>query len=337
MHGEVHGIVVWPQAQHVLDGVLDNVAERFELLDVCRLQWTPSLWDRNLLRFYGYDVRVRDKRALDTTAAPVLVVLRDPSPLYGVRTRSRLPGLVDLAVHDAKQRYRELAGAPFGIHGSVDAAEADRDLFLLLGRRSASYADAPPVVAQPRDVPGDLTGAGGWPDAAPMLTALGLTASSVVLWQDHDNGRQRWTLLTADAAWAGLVAGGRRPVVGGQPCELDLVDKDSGRLSSGWQEVLLHDATSGPQGVVPHVSPLHSFHARLRLAGADDHHDGAARLAAMARDVGAPDGDYGNPLFAAAVHNDFLRRHGWLVKPPLGRRTRLRAAAASRLRARARR
>lgn len=314
MRPEVHDVVVWPQAMTVLDHVVADLAARFSVLDVCRLGWSPQRWDENLVRFYGYDVRARDKRARWTPAAPVLVVVRDPAPVYGVRTRSGSPGLVNTGLHEAKLRYRALAGGGFGVHSSVDPPEADRDLFLLLGVRSTDLRSSPAWAdTRPRVVEGDVLGAHGWTAAGAMFTALALTTQVVVLEQDRDpRGRDRWTVLARDAGQARLTAGGLHPVVAGQQCALQLHELGDGTQPNEWQALLLAGAAVGEDGV-PRAAPLDAFHARLlRVLGGPA---GADELAQLAAEVGAPLGDYRDRDFATAVHNEFLRERGWYRRP----------------------
>jgi len=237
--------------------------------------------------------------------------------VYGPRQRSWGTGVANVTLYDAKYRYREWTGGGFRVHTTINRAEADRDLFLLLGLRAASFVQAPALDWEriPDPWRADVLGADGWHSPDELLTALEVTTGYALV-------RAPDLLLTGDARWAG-------DLIGAEPRQrLRLID--DGLLDHRWQRAILREAASDDRGFLV-ATPEHRFHALLAQSL-----DGAtlvrpAELPALAAEAGAPDGPYGDPIFARAVLDDFLQRNGWGTVQPRRRVVRAARGIAARL------
>jgi hypothetical protein len=219
---------------------------------------------------------------------------------------------------DAKARYRGWTGG-HRVHNSTDQQEADRDLFVLLGRRREEFEGLSPNSWDGafRRVVRDPTGTDGWRSLEELLTAVDLTLPYVLL-PDPDRSFTRVRLLVEASfeAWGveWLLAapqdvplaerGPEYPfVLEGRDALLELHYIGDGDMPSAWQEQLLLDRVRRADGtwVLPptqeYYALLHAALSRPELAGEQT----AQRLADAARAIGVPEIDHRDEEAARAV------------------------------------
>ena len=318
MTPEVHAVILWSTALTATDRIVADLAPSFELAGSYRVEWAPDRFAENLRRLYGFALPERVDKTLGSGTDPfLLLVVRDPAPVYGPRPRSWGTGVANVALYDAKYRYREWTGGGFRVHTTIDRAEADRDLFLLLGRRSASFARVSGLDWERTPDPwrADVLGADGWRSPGELLTALEL-ATGYALLRDPD------LLVPGETRWAA-------DLIGAEARHLRMIDE--GLLDHRWRRSILREAARDDRGLLV-ATPEHRFHALLAqsLDGASPVRP--AELAGLATEAGAPAGPYDDPIFARAELDDFLQRNGWeSAQPRRGRLVRAARGIAARL------
>jgi hypothetical protein len=207
MTPEVHVVVLWPRAVAHADGILADLGSRFRLLDVFRVEWSADHFSKCLSRFYEDSTMTSGSSKEEHIGVGpfLLAVVEDEHPAYERRRTTRGPARVHAQMFDAKTRYRRLTGGGHLVHGSVTAAEADRDLFFLLRRRASSFhGDWDRVV---KSYVGDVVGVDGWRDRGELLLDLELSLPYALL----DDGPPLRVLLS-ERWWADVVGN-----VHGQP------------------------------------------------------------------------------------------------------------------------
>ena len=237
MSAEVHLFVVWSEARVAERRILEDAAARFRLLDLVEVTWSAEAFSGSLVRFYGSALPPGSEKELHCGTGPFLVaVVEDPRPRYRPRRTGRGWARVNASVIDARTRYREWTGGGYRVHASETAAEAERDLVLLFGRRSADFAAAAPAPDGPRRHDADLVGTRGWADPGELRLALEVTSGASAL--PTVDGVDL-ALAVSDLWWAEQIAGGRdlsngmRELdVGGRPFRVALVETQA-RRSSG--------------------------------------------------------------------------------------------------------
>jgi hypothetical protein len=133
----------------------------------------------------------------------------------------------------AKRRYRRWTGGGHRVHATQNRREAERDLFLLLGRRSSSYAGAR-WDGSIRTAPGDLFGAEGWRDLRELCTAFELSLPYVLVGDAgalacRDEQANRLIFL-ADERWEPAMVARGESVDGGDGTRRRLVKVGGRRL-----------------------------------------------------------------------------------------------------------
>jgi len=182
---ELHLVVIWSAARSEEQRILADIRDHLEVRRVHEVHWSPELVRQNYSRFYrGRLVPPYRNVRLNKGNGPLLVVTAlDRSPRYEVRETLHGPAVVNTTLFDAKVRYRAWTGPGHLVHGSDTAAEAGRDLMLLLGCNPRDYLDrhsgAWDGVIRP--VRRDLSGARGWDCAAQLFGALNCSVDYVVL------------------------------------------------------------------------------------------------------------------------------------------------------------
>lgn len=182
---ELHLVVVWSSGRSHERAILADLRDRFDVLRVHEVHWTPELVPQNYSRFYRGRL-VPPYRNVETRkgSGPLLAVtVLDRAPDYAVRDTLHGEAVVNANLFDAKVRYREWTGPGHLVHGSDTAAEANRDLMLLLGCTTQAYLERHPGSwdGTIRPVQRDLSGARGWDSAGQMLEALNCSVDYVVL------------------------------------------------------------------------------------------------------------------------------------------------------------
>jgi len=295
MRPEIHAVILWSNALPQRDRLVADLAEHVELVASYRVEWPPERFAENLVRLYGFQLPERvDKVAGGGDQPFLLYVVRDPDPHYGARPRSWGLGPANTTMHDAKQRYRDWTGGGFRVHATIDAAEADRDLFLLLGRRASEFAEAAATAwdAEPQPISAEVVGAHGWESTDQLLSALDVTCAYVLL------AEEPLAILVGDRGRAQQLLSGRD--------EVELHEPGDEALPAGWQCALLRERIVDERGrSVP--TPAHRAMLELQRSLAQAREpslDDAARAT-------FPPGDVTDPVFARALLDDFLRRNGW--------------------------
>ena len=283
MKGEVHIVLVWPNALEHLGKILDDLAARFTRRALYRVRWSDAHFARNISRFYGKSLPLdSDKIGHCGTGPFIVAVIKDEAPDYGFRWTSKGARRVNINLFDAKQRYREWTGGGHRIHGTDNTAEADHDAALLFGRPAEYFLDRP---AEPWDAPAeelvrDLSGADGWRDLTELFEVLNLTHPYVVLRNFDalpedmgDGGHGDIDLLVEDLDNAAFICNAE-PVfdtphrvfmhvpVNGQPVPFDFRHQGDGYYDKLWQRDILDQRVLNERGFyIP--APVDHFYSLL--------------------------------------------------------------------------
>lgn len=178
--------VIWDKARTWQDRIIESIGADFEIRGVHEVTWSPERVNENFARFYQgqpvppYGFYFQGQKG----GGPFLIVtVADYEPVYERRETPRGPEIVNARCFDAKHRMRKLIGGVMRIHSTDSAAEAARDLLLLMGMTAEHYL-------QQYDTPWDgsvarlrreLTGADGWNSMADLLQILNHGLRYIVL------------------------------------------------------------------------------------------------------------------------------------------------------------
>jgi hypothetical protein len=222
---------------------------------------------------------------------------------------------------DAKARYRRWTGRGHRVHATVNRREADKDLFLLLGRRAAFYESSSNQQWNGTipEVRRDLMGANGWKTRSELLTALEVAIGYVALGEvslaDGESVDETPPLLVENVWWAARIANGvgerdqdQQVFVGEREQRLSLCEVGDGSLDPAWQRALLSHSTRDTHGVVV-PGAVDRFHLTLLDIVSNDRNLSAGErdlLDALAREQSLARGDYDNSDFAAAAVEKYL-------------------------------
>lgn len=324
---EIHLFVIWEHGRHVADRIVADVRAHFDVLAGFEVVWSVTPTARHFSRLYGQSLPPGSDKADHCGLGPfLLLVVEDRSPRYGVRRKWGKKVRTNTAMFDAKARYRQWTQGS-RVHNSTDQQEADRDLFVLLGRRREEFARHSPGSWDGRfqRVVRDPIGTDGWRSLDELLTAVDLTLPYVLL-PDPDPSSTRVRLLVEASfdAWGVewmlaapqdvplVERGPEYPIVlEGREAVLELHYVGDGDMPRLWQEELLRERVRDADGRWV-LSPAQAYHALLHaaLGRADRVGDGTAeRLDDAARTAGAPEIDHRDREAVRSVLTEHLRSY----------------------------
>jgi hypothetical protein len=213
---EIHVVIVWSSAAAWNDAIVDDLAQRFRIRDVFRVTWTQGRFAGNLSRLYGDTLPPGSEKERESGTGPfLLVVIEDARARYALRKVSRRFARVNVDVFAARRRYRRLTGGGFKVHATLNEAEAEKDLFLISGRRVREYAETSEAWnGEATELARDLLGTDGWRDEDELVHAIevcgGCDATSGL-----GDPRAPLVLVAGDPWWAERIAQGRPDPVPG--------------------------------------------------------------------------------------------------------------------------
>ena len=333
---------MWPYALARSEEILDDIRSRFRLVDIIELHWDHQHFERNLARFYGmYGMNLPQaaEKLEHCGSGPFLViVVEDSAPVYEQRRTWHGVADVNVNLFDAKRKYRTWTGGGHRVHATNDPAEANHDLFLLLGRRTNEYVrDGSPWNGRVRRVEANLVGTTGWRDLSELFDTLELSMKYVALHGAEElfaptfpnvSSRRELKILVEDPMRAALLVNGeplargqngpQRTLVGRELILVNLVSVGDRYFDPAWQRALVTRRVQHPSGVyVP--APRDEFYVVLHDALVHRRQvttQAANLLTRLARKYSLPDGDYRDSAFAKGVLDQYLREAGYKYVVP---------------------
>ncbi len=198
--------VIWAKGRGAEDRILADLADRFHVLHVYDVHWSPSLVAQNYRRIYN-DVDVRGIAHLDMKGAgPFLAVtVLDRAPLMEERMTARGLRLVNSRFLDAKLTVRAWT-SEYAVHCGENEWENTRDLMMLLGEDPRSHVErsTAPWDGRVERLDRDVVGARGWSSSGELFRVLNETELYAVL-EPEDPG----AALDSGVSTVELLAGPR--------------------------------------------------------------------------------------------------------------------------------
>jgi len=158
-------IVIWPKHLQHVDAITSELESQFKVIEHYDIQWSTKVLYQNYYRFYGDRLSTKSikEKAVDGSVFR-LIIFEDVSPKYAFRPTARGIEQVNINFFDLKKSFRRKFNTRFGIHGSNDEMETNRDLNLLLGVNVDDYKRkyGGSWSGKVKKIRRDVTGANGW-------------------------------------------------------------------------------------------------------------------------------------------------------------------------------
>ncbi len=306
-------VVVWPRGRKHDSFVLDNLAARYEILEVTEVTWTPELTETGYARFSQTRLdRPHQPSLLEErgVGSALVIALFDPTPSPS-RLRSEPVAVVSNRHFMATEATLAERMGKGQVHVASDTGEAVREYMLLLERSAAVTTTRGGWMGKISRVSRDLAGTEGWADSHHMFAVLNSGAPYVVL-RNYEGladleflpGHKDIDILTADyvqtvamlGAESRLTAvprwGGRFDVrIGSRSVICDLRFPGDDYYEPEWAWEILRTRRLHQDGFyVPDDDELLDtmlYHAVVQKP--EVRRDYQTRLEALARDRGRPD------------------------------------------------
>lgn len=350
---DVHLFVIWETAREHEREILDRIGSELTVIAEFAIQWSPDRALTNFERLYGAAVGGGTGKHEDAgTGEFVLVVAEDPHPQY--RYRQNVSGYVELTnvrVADIKRDARALAGG-YRVHSSNNIREFFRDATLILGpMRLDDLLRGEIGEVKRRKLQTDLVGDAGWESFSELTQVLQRTVEYVVLRNFEDLPSSladdpEIDVLTRDALDFAAIVNGRRhhprmgagygARMGGRDVTFDIRWVGDGYLDARWQQRILAQCVSAPNGTAVPRADDHFFsllyHAKIQKPTVKPAYP--ARLRAIALELGLSEQTAGRVTDdddAARLLDGFLSGHGFGVPRSVDREVYRNAAFVARL------
>ncbi len=178
---EAHVFIVWSRGLDQRQKILEDIANRFEILCTKETTWSKGKFSENLSRFYGENLPKNSSKEKHCGTDMFLgIIVKDPNPVYELRETSKGIKPVNINMFDAKQVYRDWTGGGHRIHGSDNIEEAKSNMYLLYGMHYDAALQLNST-EEPTQHHADLIGAHGWESLEQVFNAFNELANYVVL------------------------------------------------------------------------------------------------------------------------------------------------------------
>ncbi|TKF69492.1 hypothetical protein FCV59_20540 [Vibrio sp. F13] len=135
LNDELNIFVVWNKAYNYIEEILELLSEELDLIEISEVNWKVGTFPNNLERFYGDSLKRVEKKVIECGEGPFkLIVVRDPNPIFSMRSTSSGHKIVNSKIFDLKAKCREITKAGHLVHSSDDEKEASFQYKLITGQ-----------------------------------------------------------------------------------------------------------------------------------------------------------------------------------------------------------
>ena len=182
---DLHLFVIWSQARSKEKEIIDELHNKFQILECFEIFWTQEYMDDNFHRMYNVipNGGIANKRKEVGGNPFIVVVIKDISPnyLYRFDASERLK-IVNSNVVDKKHLFRDWTGGGYLVHSTDNLKEFFNNAVLLFGKDKVfQLIKQRQWNEQFSTVHSDLIGANGWKSYEALFEVLNLTTEYVVL------------------------------------------------------------------------------------------------------------------------------------------------------------
>lgn len=177
--------IVWPNYFFESDKIISDLSKSFKIVETYNILWTKELIDKNIIRFYGDKLSSSSiKEKTGNKLNSKLIIVEDLNPKYEFRLNARGVEKVNSNFFDKKNELRKKYKTKFGIHGTNDENETNRDLSLLLGMNLIDYKNKSKE-SKTIELNRNITGNDNWDNFESLFYFLNAVESYVIL-RNHD-------------------------------------------------------------------------------------------------------------------------------------------------------
>lgn len=262
---ELHLFILWENARTHEAQILAAIQDRFQIVALKEIVWRKDRFAKNLTRFYGKKLPDNASKVKEVGTGPfLLLIVKDPRPVYELRKTSKGAKLVNVNTFDAKMHFRKMTSAgdhiDSSVHATNDVPETRQDVVLLTGRTYQEWlvSASDTALSYPSEER-DVLGLGGWATIYDLFRVLGESLPYVVLRNFERMDEELVStehcdidLLVSDYHQARSVIGARRVFapkyrvhtvanIGGRDIYFDLRSVGDNYLPRVWQLLILNN------------------------------------------------------------------------------------------------
>lgn len=134
--------VIWHQAIPFFDYILQEIGSTLEIVDV--IQYTCSRTSAIAIQQELYNIsfeEAREKCEISNFEQFIAIIVRVKQSIYMITTTHWGRARVEEHMYTIKNDLRKKINIPFCIHSTISKKEAERDIWVLTGKKSFDYTN----------------------------------------------------------------------------------------------------------------------------------------------------------------------------------------------------
>lgn len=172
-NAETHLFILWEKSLYKKDEILEDIKNKFKIINIYEIEWSKDKFLENMLRFYGTNLpNIKQKAEHCGCGKFLLIIVSDENPKYEKRNTTQGEKIVNVNLFDSKEKYRQLTGGGHKVHATNDEIETNHDITLLLNKNLEDYLKNVNKQEYIINLSKDLFGANGWNSVNEMFYAL---------------------------------------------------------------------------------------------------------------------------------------------------------------------
>ena len=130
---ELQVFLIWNKARFLQDKILEDIQNKYNILQVFEIDWPRKSFSDNMTRFYSKNLRSGFRKASECGRAKFLFIIAiDSSPENVYNNKKGI--ILNIKAIQNKGLYREWTGGGFLVHGSDNEEEAEENILFILGQ-----------------------------------------------------------------------------------------------------------------------------------------------------------------------------------------------------------
>ena len=179
---EIHLFIIWEKARYKQDLILEDLNNKFSIIDVKEIIWSKFYFSSNLTRFYGENLPEGSHKENHCGNGSFLaIIVEDLGPRYNERLTTKGLEKVNINTFDAKDKYRYWTGGGHKIHATNSIIESAHDIALLFKQDINSISCYKKWDGKIKKYSEDLAGYDGWKNIEEYFRIINYCTNYVVL------------------------------------------------------------------------------------------------------------------------------------------------------------
>lgn len=139
---EIHMFIIWHQAIPFFEYIIETIESKLEILDVIHFTCNRNYAIAIQQKLYNISFEeARKKCASNNFEDFIVIIVRLKHSIYIMASTHWGYARVEKHMYTIKKTLRQILNIPFCIHSTINEEEAERDIWIMTGKKSSYYID----------------------------------------------------------------------------------------------------------------------------------------------------------------------------------------------------